>query len=98
MVLMTAVSFYTITAYTSTYGRSVLHLADSDAVGHAALVSNLVWLPLMVHSLIAGTPAASAGVRGAPRPGLSSDVLAHGPAFVARLLAWALALVPIRRI
>src|SRR5258707_101019 len=32
MVLMTTVSFYTITAYTPTYGRSILRLADSRGV------------------------------------------------------------------
>ncbi len=49
MVLMTTVSFYTITAYTPTYGRSILHLADSDAllVTLCVGVSNLMWLPLM---------------------------------------------------
>ena len=49
MVLMTTVSFYTITAYTPTYGRSILHLADSDAlmVTLCVGVSNLIWLPLM---------------------------------------------------
>lgn len=49
MVLMTTVSFYTITAYTPTYGRSILHLADRDAllVTLCVGVSNLVWLPLM---------------------------------------------------
>jgi MFS family permease len=49
MVLMTTVSFYTITAYTPTYGRSILHLADSDTllVTLCVGVSNLVWLPLM---------------------------------------------------
>jgi len=49
MALMTTVSFYTITAYTPTYGRSILRLADSDAllVTLCVGVSNLVWLPIM---------------------------------------------------
>ena len=49
MVLMTTVSFYTITAYTPTFGRSILHLADRDALLVTLCVgmSNLVWLPLM---------------------------------------------------
>jgi MFS family permease len=44
MALMTTVSFYTITAYTPTYGKSILHLADSDAllVTLCVGVSNLV--------------------------------------------------------
>jgi MFS family permease len=49
MVLMTSVSFYTITAYTPTFGRSVLHLSESDAllVTLCVGVSNLFWLPVM---------------------------------------------------
>ena len=49
MALMTTVSFYTITAYTPTYGKSILRLADSDAllVTLCVGVSNLVWLPIM---------------------------------------------------
>ncbi len=49
MVLMTTVSFYTITAYTPTYGRSVLHLSDSDALLVTLCVglSNFLWLPVM---------------------------------------------------
>jgi MFS family permease len=49
MALMTTVSFYTITAYTPTYGRSILRLADSDAllVTICVGVSNLLWLPIM---------------------------------------------------
>ena len=49
MVLMTTVSFYTITAYTPTFGRSVLHLSQSDALLVTLCVglSNLLWLPLM---------------------------------------------------
>jgi metabolite-proton symporter len=48
MVLMTTVSFYLITAYTPTFGRRVLHLADVDAllVTLCVGVSNLFWLPV----------------------------------------------------
>jgi MFS family permease len=49
MVLMTTVSFYTITAYTPTFGKDILHLSQSDAllVTLCVGVSNLTWLPLM---------------------------------------------------
>jgi MFS family permease len=49
MVLMTTVSFYTITAYTPTFGKNVLKLSQSDAllVTLCVGVSNLIWLPLM---------------------------------------------------
>ena len=49
LALMTTISFYTITAYTPTYGKSILRLADSDAllVTLCVGVSNLVWLPIM---------------------------------------------------
>jgi len=49
MVLMTTVSFYTITAYTPTFGRNVLKLSESDAllVTLCVGISNLLWLPLM---------------------------------------------------
>ncbi len=48
MVLMTTVSFYLITAYTPTFGRRELHLADIDTliVTCCVGVSNLIWLPL----------------------------------------------------
>jgi MFS family permease len=48
-VTMTTVSFYMITAYTPTYGRSALHLAEGDAliITLCVGVSNLVWLPVM---------------------------------------------------
>ncbi|HEY4447323.1 MAG TPA: MFS transporter [Steroidobacteraceae bacterium] len=48
MVLMTTVSFYTITAYTPTFGREVLHLSHSDALLVTLCVglSNLLWLPV----------------------------------------------------
>ena len=49
LVLMTTVSFYTITAYTPTFGKNVLRLSQSDAllVTLCVGISNLIWLPLM---------------------------------------------------
>lgn len=46
---MTTVSFYMITAYTPTFGTSVLHLAATDSfiVTFCVGASNLVWLPVM---------------------------------------------------
>jgi MFS transporter, MHS family, citrate/tricarballylate:H+ symporter len=48
MVIMTTVSFYLITVYTPTFGRSVLKLSQSDAllVTMAIAVSNFIWLPI----------------------------------------------------
>lgn len=48
LVVMTTVSFYLITVYTPTFGKSVLKLsaADSLIVTFAVGVSNLVWLPI----------------------------------------------------
>src|SRR6202051_3600744 len=49
LVTMTTVSFYMITAYTPTFGSSVLHLASMDSLIVTLCVgaSNLFWLPLM---------------------------------------------------
>jgi metabolite-proton symporter len=49
LVTMTTVSFYLITAYTPTFGRTALHLADKDnlMVTLCVGVSNFIWLPLM---------------------------------------------------
>ena len=49
LVTMTTVSFYVITAYTPTFGNSVLHLGDKDSLIVTLCVgaSNLFWLPLM---------------------------------------------------
>jgi MFS family permease len=49
MVTMTTVSFYMITAYTPTFGTSVLHLANIDSLVVTLCVgaSNLFWLPVM---------------------------------------------------
>jgi MHS family citrate/tricarballylate:H+ symporter-like MFS transporter len=48
MVVMTTVSFYLITVYTPTFGRSVLKLSESDAllVTMAIAASNFIWLPV----------------------------------------------------
>jgi MFS family permease len=49
MVTMTTVSFYMITAYTPTFGNSVLHLASIEGLIVTLCVgaSNLFWLPIM---------------------------------------------------
>jgi len=49
MVTMTTVSFYMITAYTPTFGSSVLHLGNMDSLIVTLCVgaSNLFWLPVM---------------------------------------------------
>ena len=49
MVTMTTVSFYMITAYTPTFGNSVLHLSSMDSLIVTLCVgaSNLFWLPIM---------------------------------------------------
>jgi metabolite-proton symporter len=48
-VTMTTVSFYTITAYTPTFGQNVLKLTAGDSLVVTLCVgfSNLLWLPLM---------------------------------------------------
>ncbi len=49
LVSMTTVSFYLITVYTPTYGRSVLHLSTTDSlvVTLCVGISNFFWLPVM---------------------------------------------------
>ncbi|HEY3739850.1 MAG TPA: MFS transporter [Bryobacteraceae bacterium] len=49
LVTMTTISFYLITAYTPTFGRTALHLADRDNLIVTLCVgaSNFLWLPLM---------------------------------------------------
>ena len=49
MLVMTSVSFYTITAYTPTFGKDILKLTQSDALLVTLIVglSNLFWLPVM---------------------------------------------------
>ena len=48
MVVMTTVSFYLITAYTPTFGKSVLKLGDIEVLIVTVCVglSNLFWLPV----------------------------------------------------
>ena len=48
-VTMSTVSFYVITAYTPTFGNSVLHLSKSESLAVTVCVgaSNLFWLPVM---------------------------------------------------
>jgi MHS family citrate/tricarballylate:H+ symporter-like MFS transporter len=47
-VAMTTTTFYLITVYTPTFGRSVLHLSAADSLLVTLLVgiSNFVWLPI----------------------------------------------------
>jgi MFS family permease len=49
LATMTTVSFYLITAYTPTFGSSVLHLSQKDSLTVTLCVgfSNLFWLPVM---------------------------------------------------
>jgi MHS family citrate/tricarballylate:H+ symporter-like MFS transporter len=49
MVVMTTVSFYAITVYTPTFGKSVLKLTTTDSlvVTFCVAVSNFFWLPVM---------------------------------------------------
>jgi MHS family citrate/tricarballylate:H+ symporter-like MFS transporter len=49
LVTMTTVSFYLITVYTPTYGKSVLKLSETDSllVTLCVGVSNFFWLPVM---------------------------------------------------
>jgi len=49
LVAMTTISFYAITVYAPTFGRSVLKLSSTDSliVTFCVAVSNLFWLPVM---------------------------------------------------
>jgi MHS family citrate/tricarballylate:H+ symporter-like MFS transporter len=49
LVVMTTVSFYAITVYTPTFGKSVLKLTTTDSlvVTFCVAVSNFFWLPVM---------------------------------------------------
>jgi MFS family permease len=49
MTTMVTVSFYMITAYTPTFGSSVLHLGAATSLGVTLCVgiSNFVWVPVM---------------------------------------------------
>ena len=49
LVVMTTVSFYAITVYTPTFGKTVLKLTTTDSliVTFCVAVSNFFWLPVM---------------------------------------------------
>ena len=49
LVVMTTVSFYAITVYTPTFGKSVLKLTTTDSlvVTFCVGLSNFIWLPVM---------------------------------------------------
>jgi MHS family citrate/tricarballylate:H+ symporter-like MFS transporter len=49
IVVMTTVSFYTITVYTPTFGKNVLKLSDTASllVTFCVGLSNFIWLPVM---------------------------------------------------
>jgi MHS family citrate/tricarballylate:H+ symporter-like MFS transporter len=49
LVVMTTVSFYTITVYTPTFGKTVLHMSDTDSllVTFCVGLSNFIILPVM---------------------------------------------------
>lgn len=49
LVAMTTVSFYLITVYTPTFGKSVLKLSTTDSlvVTFCVGISNFIWLPIM---------------------------------------------------
>ncbi len=49
MVAMTTISFYAITVYTPTFGKTVLKLSETDSliVTFCVAVSNFFWLPVM---------------------------------------------------
>jgi len=49
LVAMTTISFYAITVYTPTFGKTVLQLSDTDSliVTFCVAVSNFFWLPVM---------------------------------------------------
>ena len=48
LVAMTTIAFYAITVYTPTFGKTVLHLSETDAliVTFCVAVSNFFWLPV----------------------------------------------------
>src|SRR6202522_988547 len=78
MVMMTTVSFYLITVYMPTFGRSVLKLSESDAllVTIAVAASNFVWLPLSgALSDPIGRQPVPLSVRTAPNPLLPAFAL-----------------------
>jgi MHS family citrate/tricarballylate:H+ symporter-like MFS transporter len=48
LVVLTTVTFYLITVYTPTFGKTVLKLSESDTllVGICVAVTNFIWLPI----------------------------------------------------
>ncbi len=91
LAVMTTVSFYTITAYTPTFGEHELHLSALAALGVTLCVgvSNLVWLPVMgaLSDRIGRRPlliACTVGVLATAYPAMVW--LTHAPSF-GRLLA-----------
>jgi MFS transporter, MHS family, citrate/tricarballylate:H+ symporter len=91
LVAMTTASFYLITVYAPTFGKTVLHLstADSLLVTLCVAVSNFVWLPIGGalsdkigrRPLLVGMTALNIATA---YPALS--LLAHAPSFVNMLL------------
>lgn len=91
LVAMTTASFYLITVYAPTFGKTVLHLstADSLLVTLCVAVSNFVWLPIGGalsdkigrRPLLAGMTLLNVATA---YPALS--LLAHTPSFVNMLL------------
>jgi MHS family citrate/tricarballylate:H+ symporter-like MFS transporter len=91
LVAMTTTSFYLITIYAPTFGKTVLHLstADSLLVTLCVGVSNFVWLPIggALSDRIGRRPllfAMTALAIATAYPALS--LLAHAPSFVNMLL------------
>ena len=100
MVVTTTVAFYAITVYTPTFGKSVLHLSETDSliVTFCVALSNLFWLPTM------GAVSDRFGRRGRPHPvfgtddavGLSGAPLARrGPELRQDAGGFAVAVVPL---
>lgn len=91
LVAMTTASFYLITVYAPTFGKTVLHLstADSLLVTLCVAVSNFIWLPIGGalsdrigrRPLLVGMTVLSIATA---YPALS--LLAHAPSFVNMLL------------
>lgn len=91
LVAMTTASFYLITVYAPTFGKTVLHLstADSLLVTLCVALSNFVWLPIggAISDKIGRRPLLIAMTVlniATAYPALS--LLAHAPSFVNMLL------------
>jgi len=91
MVAMTTTTFYLITVYTPTFGKTVLHLSTSDSLIVTLFVglSNFIWLPIggAISDRIGRRPlllfvSALAVVTAYP----ALEWLAHAPSFL-RMLA-----------